>query len=306
MGLLAEDRLVAAIPLSHSYGLVSVALPPLRRGTPVIFPAPEGLFAALDAARTFDATFLPTVPAFIAALVALGTPPPWPPSLRLVITAGAPLAPEVARRFRAIYGRGVHVFYGASECGGIAFDRRGDAAERGAIGTAVDGVTIELASDDDAPEGAGRVVVRAASVGAGYLPAPDQRLAAGVFRTGDFGQLVDGELRLVGRAEGWINVRGKKVDPAEVERVLAEMPGVDEAAVLALRDPASGTERVAAAIATRAALDWNAVRAWCAGRLAAHKAPRAIVFLDALPRTARGKLDRRALLAHFETGRGAR
>ncbi len=305
MGLFAEDRIVAAVPLSHSYGLASVALPPLRRGTPLIFPGPEGLFATLDAARALDATFLPTVPAFIAALAELGTPPPWPPSLRLVITAGAPLAPGVARRFRAIYGRGVHPFYGASECGGIAFDRRGDAAERGAIGAPVEGVTIELEHEDGAPEGAGRVVVRSAAVTAGYLPGPDPRLAGGVFRTGDYGRLVDGELHLVGRAEGWINVRGKKVDPAEVERVIAAMPGVDEVVVLALRDPAAGTERVAAAVATRAGLGWNAVRAWCVERLAAHKAPRAIAFFDALPRSARGKIDRRAILARFADGGSA-
>ena len=302
MGLLAEDRIVAAVPLSHSYGLSSVALPALRRGTPLIFPGPEGLFAALDAARLLDATFLPTVPAFIAALVALGTPPPWPPSLRLVITAGAPLATGTARRFRAIYGRGVHAFYGASECGGIAFDRRGDAAERGAIGAPVDGVTIELQPEDGAPEGAGRVVVRSPAVTTGYLPDPDPRLAGGVFRTGDYGRLVDGELQLVGRADGWINVRGKKVDPAEVERVIAAMPGVDEVVVLALRDPATGTERVAAAVGTRAGLSWNAVRAFCVDRLAAHKAPRAIAFFEQLPRSARGKIDRRAILARFADG----
>jgi acyl-coenzyme A synthetase/AMP-(fatty) acid ligase len=305
MGLVAEDRIVAAIPLSHSYGLSSVVLPALRRGAPLIFPGTEGLFAALDAARQFDATFLPTVPAFIAALVALGTPPPWPPSLRLVITAGAPLPPEAARRFRATYGRGVHAFYGASECGGIAFDRRGDAAERGAIGTPVDGVTLELAPEEGAPEGAGRVVVRSPAVTTGYLPGPDPRLAGGVFRTGDWGRLAGGELQLAGRADGWINVRGKKVDPAEVERVIAAMPGVDEVAILALRDPATGTERVAAAIATRAGLSWNAVRAFCVERLAAHKAPRAIAFFEVLPRSARGKLDRRAILARFADGAGA-
>ncbi|MCU0258791.1 MAG: acyl--CoA ligase [Solirubrobacteraceae bacterium] len=305
MGLVAEDRIVAAVPLSHSYGLSSVALPALRRGTPLIFPGTDGLFAALDAARQFDATFLPTVPAFISALVELGSPPPWPPSLRLVITAGASLAPAAARRFRAIYGRGVHTFYGASECGGIAFDRRGDAAERGMIGTAVDGVTIELAPEDDAPEGAGRVVVRSPAVTSGYLPEPGPRLRAGVFRTGDWGRLVEGELQLAGRADAWINVRGKKVDPAEVERILAAMPGVDEVVVLALRDPATGTERVAAAIGTRAELSWNAVRAYCVERLAAHKAPRAIAFFEALPRSTRGKLDRRAILARFADRAGA-
>ena len=305
MGLVAEDRIVAAIPLSHSYGLSSVALPALRRGTPLIFPGPEGLFAALDAARLQDATFLPTVPAFIAALVALGTPPPWPPSLRLVITAGAPLAPDVARRFRAIYGRGVHAFYGASECGGIAFDRRGDAAEHGTIGAPVDGVTIVLEPEEGAPEGTGRIVVRSAAVTSGYLPEPDPRLAGGVFRTGDYGRLLDGQLVLAGRADGWINVRGKKVDPAEVERVIAAMPGVDEVVVLALRDPATGTERVAAAVATRTGLSWNAVRAFCVERLAAHKAPRAIAFFDALPRSARGKIDRRAILARFADGAAA-
>ncbi|MBP1612156.1 MAG: menE, partial [Acidobacteria bacterium] len=143
---------------------------------------------------------------------------------------------------------------------------------------------------------------RSPAVTTGYLPGPDPRLAGGVFRTGDWGRLAGGELQLAGRADGWINVRGKKVDPAEVERVIAAMPGVDEVVVLALRDPATGAERVAAAVGTRAGLSWNAVRTYCVDRLAAHKAPRAIAFFEQLPRSARGKIDRRAILAHFADG----
>ncbi|HBL30494.1 MAG TPA: long-chain fatty acid--CoA ligase, partial [Acidobacteria bacterium] len=67
-------------------------------------------------------------------------PPRRPAALRLVLTAGALLGAATAARFREAFGLPVHVFYGASECGGICYDRTGDAAERGTVGTPVDGV----------------------------------------------------------------------------------------------------------------------------------------------------------------------
>ena len=145
MGLAAEERILSSIPMSHSYGLASVALPALVRGS-LILLADEGSgpFGTLVAARTLDATFFPTVPAFLGALVRAPAPPRLPESLRLVITAGAPLPPETAVGFRRAYDRPVRVFYGSSETGGICFDREGGAGERGCVGEPVEGVRIEL------------------------------------------------------------------------------------------------------------------------------------------------------------------
>ncbi|HEX5760025.1 MAG TPA: fatty acid--CoA ligase family protein, partial [Thermoanaerobaculia bacterium] len=287
MGIRRGDRLLAAIPLSHSYGLSSLALPALVRGTPLVLADPGDPFGPFAAAARAGATVFPTVPAYLNALLGVSQPPPWPPSLRLVLSAGAPLPPATARRFRETFGLPVHVFYGASECGGICYDRAGDAGERGTVGTPVEGVRVSLAR--------GVVHVESPSVAAGYLPEPHARLAGGRFTTGDLAAWDGGELRLLGRVDGLINIKGRKVDPREVEGVLADLPGVAEVVVLAL--PLPGAEPVLrAVVACRGDLAAEDVLAWCRAHLAPHKVPRSLVLVPELPRTGRGKLDRAALL----------
>lgn len=304
MGLAADERILATLPLSHSYGLSSVAMPALVRGSLLVMPAPDsGPFGPILAARELAATFLPTVPALLGALVGAGRPPALPESLRLTVSAGAPLPPAIAERFHAIYGRRVHVFYGSSETGGICFDRDGGAGERGAVGTPVDGVRIELEPlpGDEAEArdagGSGRVSVRSPAVAAGYLPAGDDRLAEGRFLSGDLARWSAGELYLLGRTDDLINVRGKKVDPREVEAVVGELPGVGDVVALGAGDDGR-EERLRLVVACApAALSSESVLAWCRERLAEHKVPRSVRFVAEIPRTARGKIDRRALVA---------
>jgi long-chain acyl-CoA synthetase len=306
MGIGPVDRLLASIPLSHSYGLSSLAVPALVRGLPLVLPERDGPFGALEAAAAAGATVFPTVPAWLAGLVRLAEPPPLPPSIRLVLTAGAPLGAETSARFRERYERPVHVFYGASESGGICYDREGGAAERGTVGAPVDGVTVELVGDDGGGgvggDGEGRVAVRSPAVAAGYLggggaAAGDggERLAGGRYLTDDLATWRGGELALVGRLNDLINVKGKKVNPREVERVLADLAAVEEVVVTA----SAGTARepvVRAVIACRpGTLSPEEVVAWCRQRLAEHKVPRSVLLVDELPHTGRGKLDRSAI-----------
>jgi long-chain acyl-CoA synthetase len=303
MGIRDDDRLLTAIPLSHSYGLSSLAVPALVHGLPLVLPDRDGPFAPLAAAAMAEATVFPTVPAWLAGLVRLGEPPPLPPSIRLVLAAGAPLAAETSASFRRRHGRPVHVFYGASECGGICYDREGGAAERGTVGSPVEGVTVELlAATGPGAEGgrATRVGVRSAAVAAGYLPDSPEvtgRLTGGRFLTDDLAEWRGGELALTGRLNELINVKGKKVDPREVERVLADLPAVEEAVVTS--SVGEGREPVVrAVIACRPdSLSPEQVVHWCRQRLAEHKVPRSILLVDELPRTDRGKLDRVALAA---------
>jgi len=290
MTLTASDRFVGAIPWSHSYGLSSLVMPALRRGSLLILPADASPWGALEAARACGATVFPTVPVYLQTVASLAAPPVWPESLTTVISAGAPLSPETASRFRETFGLDTHVFYGASESGGICYDREGGAAERGTVGTPVGGVSVTL--DED-----GVVSVRSSAVGLRRVPDADDQLRGGVFRSADLGSwTAAGELKLLGRADALINVGGKKVHPAEVEVVLRAMPGVRDAVVLGI--PAEGDERaiVRAFVACDpAALSYAAVAAWCRERLAGHKVPRSIVRLAEIPRNERGKIDRAAL-----------
>jgi len=290
MGLHASDRFVAAIPWSHSYGLSSLVMPALRRGSLLIVPSDSSPWAALEAAAALSATVFPTVPVYLQTVSSLAAPPSWPESVRTVISAGALLSPETAARFRETFGRDAHVFYGASESGGITYDRDGGAALRGTVGTAIDGVDIAL--DED-----GGVAVRSKALGLRRVPQDDDRLSGGVFRSADLAAWAGGgELRLFGRADALINVGGKKVHPAEIETVLRAMPGVLDAFVTGVA--AAGDERgiVRAFVACDpASLSYADVASWCRERLAGHKVPRSIVRLREIPRTSRGKVDRAAL-----------
>ncbi len=292
MGLLPSDRFVAAIPWSHSYALSSLVMPALRRGCLLVVPDNSSPWAPIDAARALSATVFPTVPVVLQTMASLATPPAWPESLRTVISAGALLHPETAARFREVFGRDAHVFYGASECGGIAYDRDGGAALRGTVGTPIDGVSIVL---DDS----GAVTVRSAAAGLRLVPQEDGRLLGGVFKSADLATWTPGgELALIGRADTLINVGAKKVHPAEIESVLRAMPGVREAFVLGV--PARGDERtiVRAFVACDpASISYAAVASWCRERLSGHKVPRSIVRLETIPKNARGKVDRAALAA---------
>ncbi len=292
MGLTASDRIVASIPWSHSYGLSSVVMPALRRGALLIAPQDAGPWAPLLAAREHGATVFPTVPAYLQAISSLSSPPPWPETLRRVISAGAPLSAETASRFQDVFGVRAHVFYGASESGGITYDRDGDAALRGTVGTAVDGVDIALEPD-------GRVVVRSGALGLRHVPDSEERLEGGVFESADVAEwAASGELRLLGRADAVINVAGRKVQSAEIESALRAMPGVRDAYVLGVPGDRDGRTIVRAYVACDPDdVSYADVAAWCRRHLSGYKVPRSIVRLPEIPRNARGKIDRATLLA---------
>ena len=316
MGIGPGDSLLAAIPFSHSYGLSSLVLPALVRGTPLVLPAESGLFGPFAAAERLGATIFPTAPAYLDALVRFSQTPGWPRSLRLVISAGAPLGAQTAAAFRQLFGLPVHAFYGASECGGICYDRDGGAAERGSVGAPVEGARVSLlqvrppgippACDaGDEAVGQGIVAVSSAAVAGGYVPEGEARLQPGRFVTGDLAAWSGGELVLCGRQDGLVNIKGKKVNPREVEAVLEQLAGVEEAAVFGVPVPERASEVLRAVIACDPGrLTPAEVLAWCRAHLAAHKVPRSLILVPRMPRTSRGKLDRPALLA-LRGGAGA-
>jgi long-chain acyl-CoA synthetase len=298
-----DDVTLAAIPLSHSYGVGSCLVPLLLAGTPLVFPAstlPAALAEALARARV---AHFPAVPAMVRAIATLGDLPRFD-HLRVALSAAAPLAPADAAAFHAATGLKVHVFYGSSECGGITYDR-GDAPVHGegAVGTAFEGVTVEVAGGDGGslPPGAeGRVRVLSRAAALAILPAPDDpnTLSPGCFLTGDLGRLdAAGRLTLTGRVAEALNVAGKKVHPEEIRRVLLALPGVRAAAVVGVPDPHRG-ELVAALIETApgSGLDVPAVLRACRARLAPHKVPRRVVLVERLPTSERGKLRRDEVL----------
>jgi long-chain acyl-CoA synthetase len=288
-----RDRLLAAVPFAHSYGLSSLVLPALVHGIALVVPEGAGPFDTLEAARSCGATVLPTTPPWISAMVRLAEPPPLPSTLRRVIAAGSVLLPRTALEFRQRFGRPVHVFYGASECGGIAYDREGDAAERGTAGEPIEGVRVEIEPlEGETGSITGRIAVASPAVAERYLGLGHEDLAGGRFVSRDVGRLVGRELRLTGRIEDLVDLPGGLVNRRDVELAIAELEQVEDV-VIYEPEPAPRATSVGVAVVACApgSLTSERVLAWSRRRLGADHAPRGVILVRRLPRTTRGKID---------------
>jgi acyl-CoA synthetase (AMP-forming)/AMP-acid ligase II len=292
-----DDTQLAVIPLSHSYGFSSLVMPLLAQGTPFVLREsfiPSNVSAD---ARDYGARVFPGVPFMFQRLLADPPAAGWPPTLRKLISAGAPLPLETARAFVSSFGVKIRSFYGTSETGGIAYDDGDESEVSDGVGRPLPGVTVTLLAHANGPAGAGRVFVRSEAVSSGYTGGLHEAFRDGGYVTDDLGTFDErGLLTLTGRVSTFVNVAGKKVEPSEVERVLRMLPGVSDAHVTAAPDALRG-EQVVACLVADASLTVLTVRQFCTRRLASHKIPRTILFLDAIPRTSRGKVDRRTLEA---------
>ncbi|HWA27340.1 MAG TPA: class I adenylate-forming enzyme family protein [Lacunisphaera sp.] len=281
MGITARDRNYALIPLGHSYGLGNLTIPLLAQGVPLVCGTaalPQAI--AEDFAR-WRPTVFPGVPAMWRALAASEV---WLPHLRLAISAGAPLAPEVARDFAARFGRSLHSFYGSSETGGIAYDRTGRATLAGRVGTAMRGVELTALSGQRLRVSSAAVTTR------GGARRPD---GPGAWIMPDRVELGPrGEVTLLGRRGTTVKVAGRRVNLAEVAERLRRLPGVREAWV----GLAGGPDAVLAAVVATEQTPAD-LRATLLPLAAAWTIPKKLVTVAALPVTARGKTDVRALQA---------
>lgn len=298
LGLGPDAPSVCPVPLCHAYGLVNGLLLPLFSGRIAVLL--DGWFLPNDVAdvvRRSRARLLVGVPVMYKALAETYGPAASDlASLRVCFSAGSPMAAGVVRAFGARYGLSVNQQYGSTETGVIAADLAGNAADVRAVGRPVPGRTLRIVADDGsvlAPGETGEIVVRSAGTTPGYLDDPAlnaQRFRDGDYRTGDRGWIDSaGDLIVAGRGTSFINVGGLKVDPAEVEQVLASWDAVVECAVVPAPHAAGG-EIVKAVVVARDGMSATDVQRFCRGRLAPHKIPREVVFVDALPRSATGKV----------------
>lgn len=292
MQIAPDDVNLGAIPFSHSYGFSNLVLPLLLRGTPVIYTNDYLPLSILELANRYRCSVLPGIPMMLDHLARLPASDGSFESLRTVISAGAPLSAGTSEAFRRRFGLEIHTFYGASECGGISYDREGGAVERGNVGSALDGVRLSVSPVH------GTLVVESDAVALGYVHASaddDRKFTGGSFRTDDMAT-IDGQgtVRLEGRAGDLINIAGRKVNPREIEAVLLEMPQVREAKVYGEPAGARG-EIVAAVVVAAPPLTREQIRSFCIERLSGFKVPRIIKFVDAIPVDERGKVRRAAL-----------
>ena len=302
-GIGADHTQVAAIPLSHAYGFGNVLVPLLLQGTAVVMReafVPERL---PEDARAAGARAFPGVPFMFDFLAEHPPRDGWPPTLTILLSAGALLERASADRFRARFGIKIHSFYGTSETGGICYDQGDDEVPEGTVGRPLKGVQVSLLPHEDAPPGGGRVFVRGPNVATSYADGGDSDVFAdGGFLTGDLGAFdAQGRLVLSGRVSPFVNVAGRKVQPAEVEQVLRELTGVVDVRVIGIADARRGEQLVAFLVMRTTQPSIVELRRFCAARLASYKIPRLFLFPDRIPVTPRGKTDRAALHAAART-----
>jgi acyl-CoA synthetase (AMP-forming)/AMP-acid ligase II len=292
MGISDVDLNFGVIPISHSYGFSNLLTPLIARGVPMVLSRDRTPRAVLDDLARTNATVFPGMPLFYQAFCEIEKPPPLP-KLRLCISAGAPLPLATAKKFRERFGLSIHSFYGASECGGICYDREAKLEVEGFVGASMNAVALEMV---DPNAEASQVRVRSAAAGDGYFPDADEgKLGNGVFVPDDLLARDGDGFKIVGRLSDLINVAGKKVNPAEIEQLLLQIPGVRQAIAFGRAATAGRNEEVAACVVVDVDLREAGILEFCRRNLSSWQVPKRIFIVDSIPTNERGKVSRREL-----------
>ncbi|HXJ60520.1 MAG TPA: fatty acid--CoA ligase family protein [Verrucomicrobiae bacterium] len=284
MGLRPDWPNLGVISLAHSYGFSNLVLPLLLHGVPLFLLEaawPEMVRPACSLAPHLT---LAAVPALWRAWHEASA---LPANLRLAISAGAPLPLPLETAIYGQCGLKIHNFYGATECGGIAYDSsavpRQDAS---CIGAPLQDVRLSLDSQ-------GCLEVRGAAVGSTYWPTPAATLDQGCYRTSDLADLRDGMVYLRGRAGDQINVAGRKVSPESIEHELLRHERVQDCLVFGAPSPeAERSEMVVACVVVEPSVRIEDLRQFLLERLPAWQVPREWRVVESLSPNQRGKLSR--------------
>ena len=297
-----SDRWLACMPLAHIGGL-SILLRGLHDGLLVVAQPRFHAGAVATALHSDAITRLSLVPTMLRDLLDAGATPP--PSLRTLLLGGAAAPPDLVRRAVAA-GWPVATTYGLTEAAAqvTTATTAQTASSPEASGCPLPGYRLRIT--DAAVDGVGQIEVASPSLMAGYFNQPAataERLADGWLRTGDLGFLrADGQLVVVARRVDLIVSGGENIYPAEVEAAICSvLPYPVEACVVGSPSDRWGQEVAALVVLPPdRTLTLADLRAALADRLAPFKLPRHLRIVEALPRTAAGKLDRAAARALIE------
>lgn len=308
LGLTPEDKILAAVPLFHTWGMGACIFGAAVSGaTLVILEDPHPFLLkrhrALELIENEGITVFPGVP-FNYRLMADSPADSDLSSLRLCFTAGMAMPRETFEAFGERFGVLVRQLYGSTETGMIAANLSDDPVTTfESVGTPVKGVTVEIVDDDGAAVAAGEVgevTVASPSSTLGYGDLPELNALAfrdGRFFTGDLGRLDEnGMLFLEGRKKLLIETGGFKVDPIEVEAVINDHPGVSESVVVGVDTEVAGEQKVKAVVVPDGECEERELIAFCRERLANFKVPQSVEFRDEIPKSPLGKVLRKYLV----------
>lgn len=297
------DVSYCAMPLFHVHGLIGSTLAQLVVGGSVVTPRRFVPSNFAGQARAYGVTWLSASPTFHQAI--LKHAGEEVESLRFARSCSSALAPEVMERAELGYGVPMLQAYGMTEASHQMTSNPLPPASREANSVGISaGASVRVVDEHwmDAPPGTpGEVVVAGAGVTPGYLGndgANSLSFRGAWFRTGDRGALRDGYLYLQGRLKEMIIRGGENISPAEIDEVLLSHPAVSEAVCFGVEDEKYG-QVVEAAVVLSTGTTEQELRAHCRRSLAAFKVPAKIRVVDAIPRTATGKVQRRIVAAEL-------
>lgn len=308
-GFTEDDVLVHTLPLYHIHGLFVALNTTLLAGGRVLLQ--PGFEAGAAIAALPGATVFMGVPTYYTRLLSDARfDRAATAGMRLFVSGSAPLLTETFEAFQARTGHTILERYGMSEAGMICSNPLEGPRIAGAVGPPLPGVEVRVADAEGRPLPRGEIgvlEVRGPNVFAGYWRMPDK--TRDEFRGGDFfitGDMATqdeaGYVRIVGRAKDLIICGGLNVYPKEIEDLLDGFDGVDETAVIGLPHPDFG-EAVAAAIKLKPGVEApsaEAVIREAKEQIAGFKVPKAVFFVDELPRNAMGKVQKAALRDRYK------
>jgi long-chain acyl-CoA synthetase len=285
---------LAVISIAHSYGFSNLVLPLLLHGIPLVITSalPETVRKTAD---FYGGVTLAGVPALWRA---------WHESkvitrnIRLAISAGAPLPLDLERAVFDSTQVKIHNFYGASECGGIAYDvSHVPRSDDTCVGRPMNNVSLGVS-------GEGCMVVHGANVGETYWPESTPDLGQGRFQTTDLAELRDGNVFLRGRVSDLINVAGRKVSPFSIERELLAHAAVKECLVFGVPDHESDrTELIIACVVPTSPTTSETLNRFLQEKIPAWQLPRDWMFVESLLPGRVGKVSRAAWRERYLQGR---
>jgi long-chain acyl-CoA synthetase len=298
-----EDRILGVMPFSHVNGLTRSMMLSLHAGA-TLYPLAK--FDRRLVAQTIEQnriTMWTGVPFMFATLATTPfRPEPDFSSLRLCISASAPLPKKVCAGFHQRFGHYLRQLYGSTETGSISVNLARDIENSlESVGLPLAHVEVKIFDEEgrDVPAGdIGEVAIKSAAAIRAYdgdNASHTRAFRNGYFFTGDLGRKADDDsLYLVGRKGFLINKAGYKINPREVEELLEAHPAVGDVVVFGM--PTSyGDEKVHALVVLREPCTVESLMGYCRGKIADFKIPSVIEFTDALPRTPTGKLQRHIL-----------
>jgi long-chain acyl-CoA synthetase len=318
VGLTEDDVILTVVALFHAHGLGNCLQAAVRSGAAMVVIEQfqrDDLLGAIERERV---TVFPSVPFICQTLAETRRAERYDTgSLRLVFTAGAPLARETFDLFLERFGLPVRQLYGCSEAGSVTINLDDDvAATAGSVGRPMKGIELAVVGEHGGwlePGETGEICFSSPALTPGYVsddPDVNRAFRGGWFQTGDLGHVDEaGHLYVTGRSKLYISTSGFKVDPFEVENVLRRHPAVADVVVVGSRGQLGEEVVKAVVVVVKGTGDAGGggdgdddaelrheLLARCRAELAVFKVPRIVEFRSEIPRSPLGKILRKYLV----------